>query len=59
MCLWHFLLFINGIYKKRASREDMAAMASPNAMSPGQGGPPPIADQHTTLMEDPDVWRPT
>lgn len=33
-------------------------MASPNAMSPGQG-PPSMADQHSTLMEDPDVWRPT
>lgn len=42
----------------RASREDMAAMASPNAMSPTQGLPP-TSDHHVTLMEDPDVWRPT
>lgn len=37
----------------------MASMASPNAMSPGGHGPPSMADQHSTLMEDPDVWRPT
>lgn len=43
---------------KRASREDMAAAASANAMSPGQV-PAARADQHSTLMEDPDVWRPT
>ncbi|KYQ59928.1 hypothetical protein ALC60_01024 [Trachymyrmex zeteki] len=24
-----------------------------------QGTVPPTADHHTTLMEDPDVWRPT
>ncbi|XP_017786487.1 PREDICTED: calcium channel flower isoform X2 [Nicrophorus vespilloides] len=42
---------------KKASREDMAAMASPQmATSPtGMGA----SDHHTTLMEDPDVWRPT
>lgn len=36
----------------------MAAMASPQtATSPsGLGG---HGDHHTTLMEDPDVWRPT
>lgn len=36
----------------------MAAAASSNAMSPGQV-PAARADQHSTLMEDPDVWRPT
>lgn len=42
---------------RRGTREDMAAMAaSPNAMSPVQGQPP--TDQLSTLMEDPDVWRP-
>ncbi|XP_055701930.1 calcium channel flower isoform X2 [Phlebotomus papatasi] len=41
---------------KKGSRQDMAAIASPNAMSPGQG---PTLDQRSTLMEDPDVWRPT
>lgn len=35
----------------------MAAVASPNAMSP-TGGMQPSTDQHSTLMEDPDVWRP-
>lgn len=44
--------------RKRASREDMAAAASGNVMSPGQV-PAARADQHSTLMEDPDVWRPT
>lgn len=58
------LVFVTGmIYGmmalgKKGSREDMAAMAaSPNAMSPVQGVP--STDQHSTLMEDPDVWRPT
>lgn len=42
----------------RASRQDMAAMASPQtATSPGGLGS--HGDHHTTLMEDPDVWRPT
>ncbi|KAF5307745.1 hypothetical protein FQR65_LT06616 [Abscondita terminalis] len=42
----------------RGSRQDMAAMASPQlATSPsGLGG---HIDQRSTLMEDPDVWRPT
>lgn len=35
----------------------MAAVASPNAMSP-TGGMQQTVDQHSTLMEDPDVWRP-
>lgn len=43
--------------KIRGSRDDMAQMASPSVMSPGQG--PQSTDQHSTLMEDPDVWRPT
>lgn len=40
----------------------MAAMASPQmATSPttGIGGGGQQLDHHTTLMEDPDVWRPT
>jgi len=43
---------------KKGSREDMAAMASPQmATSPtGMGA---TSDHHVTLMEDPDVWRPT
>lgn len=42
---------------KKGTREDMAAMAaSPNAMSPVQGVP--NTDHLSTLMEDPDVWRP-
>lgn len=32
---------------------------SPYAMSPGQGQPPMMTDQHSTLMEDETVWRPT
>ncbi|XP_030371937.1 calcium channel flower isoform X2 [Scaptodrosophila lebanonensis] len=47
---------------KKASREDMAAAAtSPTQMSGvNAGGQMPMgADQHITLMEDPDVWRPT
>ncbi|XP_044739316.1 calcium channel flower isoform X2 [Chrysoperla carnea] len=39
---------------RKGSRQDMAAMASPGALSPtgGVGGVP--GDHHTTLMEDPD-----
>ncbi|XP_034133842.1 calcium channel flower isoform X2 [Drosophila guanche] len=47
---------------KKASREDMAAAAtSPTQMAGGQaGGQMQMGgDQHITLMEDPDVWRPT
>ncbi|XP_034481939.1 calcium channel flower isoform X2 [Drosophila innubila] len=47
---------------KKASREDMAAAAtSPTQMGGGQaGGQMQMGgDQHITLMEDPDVWRPT
>ncbi|XP_023167724.1 calcium channel flower isoform X2 [Drosophila hydei] len=47
---------------KKASREDMAAAAtSPTQMSGSQtGGQMQMGgDQHITLMEDPDVWRPT
>jgi len=36
---------------KKGSRQDMAAMASPPATTPH-------ADHNTTLMDDPDVWRP-
>lgn len=59
-----------GLYKKmfnltnpltknvRASREDMAAVASPQLpISPTTLGA--IAVQNATLLEDPDVWRPT
>ncbi|PSN42799.1 Calcium channel flower [Blattella germanica] len=38
---------------KKGTRQDMAAMASPPQAST------PQADHNTTLMEDPDVWRPT
>lgn len=45
----------------RGTREDMAAMASPTGVvthgGPAGGtayGPP----QDSTLMEDPDIWRP-
>ncbi|KRK05282.1 uncharacterized protein Dyak_GE29236, partial [Drosophila yakuba] len=47
---------------KKASREDMAAAAtSPTQMAGSQaGGQMQMGgDQHITLMEDPDVWRPT
>ncbi|KAK9509834.1 hypothetical protein O3M35_004738 [Rhynocoris fuscipes] len=47
---------------KKGSREDMAAMASPTGVVTHGGptggtayGPP----QDATLMEDPDIWRPT
>lgn len=44
----------------RASREDMAAAAtSPTQMPPIGGQMQMGTDQHITLMEDPDVWRPT
>lgn len=38
----------------RGSREDMGAIASPV-----DNVPQPMGGHHTTLMEDPDVWRPT
>ncbi|XP_066156128.1 calcium channel flower isoform X2 [Euwallacea fornicatus] len=45
---------------KKASREDMAAVASPHmATSPTGLGGHPTDQQRATLMEDPDVWRPT
>ncbi|XP_004531623.1 calcium channel flower isoform X2 [Ceratitis capitata] len=45
---------------KKASREDMAAAAtSPTQMPPDGGQMQMGTDQHITLMEDPDVWRPT
>ncbi|XP_012256883.2 calcium channel flower isoform X2 [Athalia rosae] len=43
---------------KKGSRPDLAGMTSPGVSSP-QGPPPLSTDHHTTLMEDPDVWRPT
>lgn len=46
------LLHVYSPYANRGSRQDMAAMASPT------GGVAPPVDQNTTLMEDPDVWRP-
>lgn len=57
LCLYVFCVSTCVFY--RGSRQDMAAMASPGALSPtgGVGGVP--GDHHTTLMEDPDVWRPT
>lgn len=52
------VLNINLWLKCRASRQDMAAMASPQLATSPQGIGGPI-DQRSTLMEDPDVWRPT
>lgn len=37
----------------------MAAVASPQLATSPTGGIGGHADHHTTLMEDPDVWRPT
>ncbi|KAG7210687.1 hypothetical protein KM043_012190 [Ampulex compressa] len=42
---------------RKGSRADPAAMTS--GVSSPQGTVPPTTDHHTTLMEDPDVWRPT
>lgn len=42
----------------RGSRQDMAAMASPQ-MATSPSGLASHGDARTTLMEDPDVWRPT
>lgn len=49
----------NGFHSimKRGSREDMAAVASPQMATSPSGMT--HSDHHTTLMEDPDVWRPT
>jgi hypothetical protein len=47
----------------RGSREEMAAAAGGGTLSPGAApgsvGIPMGADPNATLMEDPDVWRPT
>lgn len=40
---------------RRGSRQDMAAMASPQSPT----GIVTHGDPRSTLMEDPDVWRPT
>ncbi|CAH0558299.1 unnamed protein product [Brassicogethes aeneus] len=64
------LIFITGVVYgmmalgTKEDRQDMAAAAvgSPSmATSPGMvgGGNIGNTDHHTTLMEDPDVWRPT
>ncbi|XP_015607504.1 calcium channel flower isoform X2 [Cephus cinctus] len=42
---------------KKGSRPDPAVMTPTDVSFPPPSAPP--ADQHTTLMEDPDVWRPT
>ncbi|XP_011147831.1 calcium channel flower isoform X1 [Harpegnathos saltator] len=58
------LIFTTGIIYglmslgKKGSRPDPAGMTSSGVGSP-QGTVPPTTDHHTTLMEDPDVWRPT
>nr|XP_022919035.1 calcium channel flower isoform X2 [Onthophagus taurus]XP_022919036.1 calcium channel flower isoform X2 [Onthophagus taurus] len=54
------LIFLTGVIYgmmalgKKGSRQDMAAMASPQSPSTVTTG-----DPRSTLMEDPDVWRPT
>jgi hypothetical protein len=53
----------NVVNKNRGTQQDMEAMASPQdgVVSP-QGGyvqSNMSATDHGTLMEDPDVWRPT
>ncbi|XP_014299538.1 calcium channel flower isoform X2 [Microplitis mediator] len=58
------LIFTTGIIYglmslgKKGSRPDPAGMASPSGMASPQANVP-STDHHTTLMEDPDVWRPT
>ncbi|XP_012275400.1 calcium channel flower isoform X2 [Orussus abietinus] len=42
---------------KKGSRPEPTGMTPPGVGSPPAAAPP--ADHHTTLMEDPDVWRPT
>lgn len=62
MCLPLWKRLNNYKLTRRASREDMAAAAtSPTQMAGSQaGGQMQMGgDQHITLMEDPDVWRPT
>ncbi|XP_050505036.1 calcium channel flower isoform X2 [Diabrotica virgifera virgifera] len=57
------LIFLTGVIYgmmalgRKGSREDMAAVASPHMVTSPTGMGP--TDHHTTLMEDPDVWRPT
>ncbi|XP_067212683.1 calcium channel flower isoform X2 [Linepithema humile] len=57
------LIFATGIIYglmslgKKGSRPDPAGMTS--GVGSPQGTVPPTTDHHTTLMEDPDVWRPT
>ncbi|XP_034945380.1 calcium channel flower isoform X1 [Chelonus insularis] len=58
------LIFATGIIYglmsvgRKGSRPDPTGLASPNGMTSPQATAPPT-DHHTTLMEDPDVWRPT
>ncbi|KAH0546783.1 calcium channel flower isoform X1 [Cotesia glomerata] len=58
------LIFTTGIIYglmslgKKGSRPDPTGMASPSGMASPQANVP-STDHHTTLMEDPDVWRPT
>ncbi|KAJ6643232.1 Calcium channel flower, partial [Pseudolycoriella hygida] len=53
------LVFLTGVLYgmmslgKKGGLRDPNGVASPYAMSPGQGQPP-MTDQHSTLMEDPD-----
>ncbi|XP_076750042.1 calcium channel flower isoform X2 [Xylocopa sonorina] len=42
---------------RKGTRPDPAGMTS--GVSSPQGTVPPTTDHHTTLVEDPDIWRPT
>ncbi|XP_011058046.1 PREDICTED: calcium channel flower isoform X3 [Acromyrmex echinatior] len=50
-------------YWNRAAVYCLGSRPDPAGRTSGVGSPqgtvPPTADHHTTLMEDPDVWRPT
>ncbi|CAB0041264.1 unnamed protein product [Trichogramma brassicae] len=44
---------------KKGGGADAAGLPTAGVSSPGQEQQLPPGDHHTTLMEDPDVWRPT
>ncbi|XP_066584058.1 calcium channel flower-like isoform X1 [Prorops nasuta] len=58
------LIFLTGVVYgmmavgKKGERPDQTGM-EPSGIGSPQGTVPPTSDHHVTLMEDPDVWKPT
>ncbi|XP_034192257.1 calcium channel flower isoform X2 [Osmia lignaria lignaria] len=57
------LIFATGVMYGLMSLGRKGTRPDPAGMTSGVGSPqgtvPPTTDHHTTLVEDPDVWRPT